>query len=113
MTESMSEAPKIRIKVPETAKAGEVIALKCLISHRMESGLMRGTDGQFIPRQIINRFSCTFDGELVFAADIKPGVSANPFFEFHARVNESGVFKFDWIDDDGTVYSDERAIDVS
>jgi sulfur-oxidizing protein SoxZ len=104
---------KPRVKVPKTASAGEVIVLKTLISHKMESGQRKDSDGNVIPRKIINKFSCEFNGAPVFSCDLDPAVSANPYFEFSAKVNESGTFKFTWVDDDGSVYSDEKKIEVS
>ncbi|PWJ84465.1 sulfur compound chelating protein SoxZ [Pseudaminobacter salicylatoxidans] len=108
----MAAAPKPRVKVPKTAKAGEVVLLKTLISHEMESGQRKDKDGNTIPRKIINKFSCEFNGEQVFSCDIDPAISANPYFEFSAKVNESGAFKFSWVDDDGSVYTDEQKIEV-
>lgn len=104
---------KPRVKVPKTASVGEVITLKTLISHKMESGQRKGKDGNLIARKIINKFSCEFNGAPVFSCDLEPAVSANPYFEFSAKVSESGTFKFTWLDDDGTVYADEKSIEVS
>ena len=103
---------KPRVKVPKSASAGEVITIKTLISHEMESGQRKDKDGNPIPRQIINKFSCEFNGQPVFSCDLDPAVSANPYFEFSAKVNESGTFKFTWVDDDGSVYETENEITV-
>ncbi|MBB6178195.1 thiosulfate oxidation carrier complex protein SoxZ [Pseudorhizobium flavum] len=109
----MAATPKPRIKVPKEAKAGEVISLKTLISHEMESGQRKDKDGNVIPRKIINKFACEFNGAPVFSCDIDPAISANPYFEFTAKVSESGTFKFTWTDDDGSVYTDEHEITVN
>jgi len=103
-------AVKPRVKVPKSASAGEVITIKTLISHPMESGQRKDNDGNAIPRQIINKFTCEFNGQTVFTCDIDPAVSANPYLEFTAKVNEAGTFKFTWVDDDGSVYTDEKEI---
>ncbi|MCK5745839.1 MAG: thiosulfate oxidation carrier complex protein SoxZ [Oricola sp.] len=103
-------AVKPRVKVPKSASAGEVITIKTLISHPMESGQRKDKDGNPIPRQIINKFTCEFNGQTVFSCDIDPAVSANPYLEFTAKVNEAGTFKFTWVDDDGSVYTDEKEI---
>ena len=107
----MSDA-KPRVKAPASAAAGEPFAIKTLISHEMESGQRKDKDGNPIPRQIINKFSCEFNGQPVFSCDLDPAVSANPYFEFNAKVNESGTFKFTWVDDDGSVYETENEITV-
>jgi sulfur-oxidizing protein SoxZ len=105
-------APKPRVKVPKTASAGEVITIKTLISHKMESGQRKDKEGKVIPREIINKFSCEFNGKPVFSCDIEPAISANPYFEFNAKVMESGTFKFTWVDDTGEVYAHEQDIQV-
>ena len=104
--------PKPRIKIPKTATAGEVITIKTLISHDMESGQRKDKEGKVIPRQIINKFTCAFNGTVVFECDLDPAISANPYFEFNAKVPESGTFKFTWVDDDGSVYESDQAIEV-
>lgn len=103
---------KPRVKVPKKAKKDEVVTIKTLISHKMESGLRKGKDGKPIPRQIINKFTCEFNGNVVFETDMEPAISANPYFEFSVRVPESGTFKFTWVDDDGSVYTKEAKIAV-
>ncbi|GLS34795.1 thiosulfate oxidation carrier complex protein SoxZ [Mesorhizobium tianshanense] len=103
---------KPRVKVPKTASAGETVVIKTLISHEMESGQRKDKDGNVIPRKIINRFTCEFNGQPVFSCDIDPAISANPYFEFSAKVPESGTFKFTWVDDDGSTYTDEQKIEV-
>nr|MDQ2704448.1 thiosulfate oxidation carrier complex protein SoxZ [Pseudomonadota bacterium] len=80
--------------------------------HDMESGQRKDKDGNPIPRRIINKFTCDFNGATVFSCDMDPAISANPYFEFSARVAESGTFKFTWVDDDGSVYSTEEKIEV-
>lgn len=103
---------KPRVKVPKSAAAGEVIVIKTLISHNMESGQRKDGDGNVIPRQIINKFECTFNDAPVFSCDISPAVSANPYFEFTAKVMEAGTFKFKWTDDDGSVFEDSKEIAI-
>ncbi len=105
--------PKPRVRVPKSAAKDEVITIKTLISHKMESGQRKGKDGKIIPREIINKFACEFNGKPVFSCDIEPAISANPYFEFNARVAESGTFKFTWVDDDDSVYETERSIEVN
>lgn len=103
---------KPRVKVPKKAAKGEVITIKTLISHPMESGQRKDKSGNVIPRKIINKFTCEFNGQTVFSCDLEPSVSANPYLEFNAKVDESGTFKFTWVDDDGSVYDTENKITV-
>jgi sulfur-oxidizing protein SoxZ len=104
---------KPRVKVPKSASAGDVITIKTLISHKMESGQRKNKKGEVIPRRIINRFECSFNGVQVFSCDIDPAISANPYFEFSAKVMEPGTFTFTWTDDDGSVYETEKTIEVN
>lgn len=106
-------ASKPRVKVSKKASVGEVITIKTLISHKMESGQRKDKEGKPIPRKIINKFEATFNDVPVFSADIYPAVSANPYLEFSAKLNESGAFKFTWTDDDGSIYQTEKKIEVS
>ncbi len=108
----MATGVKPRIKVPKTAAAGETITIKTLISHKMESGQRKGDDGALIPRSIINRFTCDFNGENVIDITIDPAVSTNPYFEFEAVVPEAGEFKFTWWDDDGSIYETSNTIAI-
>ena len=109
----MADGVKPRVKVPKTAAAGEAITIKTLISHQMESGQRKDSDGNVIPRSIINRFTAEFNGQTVVDVTLEPAISTNPYFEFQAIVPESGDFKFTWYDDDGSVYEDTQSITVS
>jgi sulfur-oxidizing protein SoxZ len=109
----MAENVKPRVKVPSSASAGDVIEIKTLISHQMESGQRKDADGNTIPRSIINRFVATFNGETIIDVTMEPAISTNPYFEFAATVPESGEFVFTWYDDDGSVYEEKASIEVS
>jgi sulfur-oxidizing protein SoxZ len=89
------------IHVPATAKRGEVIEIKTLISHVMETGYRVGVTGAPIPRDIIERFVCTYNGEEVFRARLFPAIAANPFISFFTVATESGTFAFSWTDQRG------------
>ena len=102
---------KPRVKVPKKAKAGDVITIKTLISHPMETGLRKDKKtGELIPRKIINKFVASFEGEEIVNVDIDPAVSANPYFQFNMKVPGPGTVRFEWTDDDGTVYDLEKTI---
>ena len=109
----MAEGVKPRVRVPKEASAGEAIQIKTLISHQMESGQRKDSDGNVIPRSIINRFTVDFEGENVIDVTLEPAISTNPYFEFEAIVPASGTFVFTWYDDDGSVYTEEKAITAS
>jgi sulfur-oxidizing protein SoxZ len=108
----MASGVKPRVKVPKSASAGEAITIKTLISHLMESGQRKDSDGNVIPRSIINRFTAEFNGQTVIDVTLEPAISTNPYFEFEAIVPESGDFIFTWYDDDGDVYTETKSIEV-
>jgi sulfur-oxidizing protein SoxZ len=89
------------INVPPKAKRGQVIEIKTLISHIMETGFRHDNVGQPIPRNIITAFACRFNGEEIFHADLFPAIAANPYVSFHTVATESGTFEFEWTGDNG------------
>ena len=103
---------KPRVKVPKTANVNEIIEIKTLISHPMHSGRAVDGDGNLIPRQIIHSFRASFNGKEIMSVNLKPSVSANPFFTFPFKVIESGTFDFIWIEDGGREYRKSKIISV-
>lgn len=109
----MAEGVKPRVKAPKSAAAGETVTLKTLISHKMESGQRKDKDGNLIPRSIINRFTCEFNGKSVIDVTLEPAISTNPYFEFEAVIPEAGDMKFTWYDDDGSVYEESKSVAIA
>lgn len=91
----------VRIDVPKTAKRGEIIEVKTLIAHAMETGFRRTHLGVPIPRDIITTFVCVYNGVEVFRAELHPSVSANPYIQFTTVATESGTLEFKWSGDNG------------
>jgi sulfur-oxidizing protein SoxZ len=89
------------INVPKKAKRGDVIEIKALMSHIMETGYRRTASGEMIPRDIITSFACRYNGEEIFRADFFPATAANPFISFFTVATESGKIDFGWIGDNG------------
>ena len=104
--------PRPRVKVPSKAAPGEIVEIKTLISHTMESGQRKDKEGNIIPRMIINKFTCSFNGKPVFSCDMLPAIAANPYMQFSAKVEESGTFEFRWDEDGGEVYTTTSDITV-
>jgi sulfur-oxidizing protein SoxZ len=105
-------APTPRVRMPATAKAGEIVEVKTLIAHEMENGQRKDANGQTVPRKIIKEFKATFNGREILRVDWHPAISANPYQSFFVRVPESGTFVFTWTDDDGSVTKAEQAVTV-
>jgi sulfur-oxidizing protein SoxZ len=89
------------INVPKKARRGDVIEIKALTSHIMETGYRRTAAGELVPRDIITSFTCRFNGTEVFRADFFPAIAANPYLSFFMVANDSGTFDFEWIGDRG------------
>ena len=89
------------INVPAKARRGDIIEIKALMSHIMETGYRRTAAGEVIPRDIITSFSCRYNGVEIFRADLFPAIAANPFISFFTVATESGKFDFEWIGDQG------------
>ncbi len=103
---------KPRVRVPTQAKPGEIVEIKTIISHDMESGQRKDSSGKPIPREIINNFSAKFNGKEFFSADWFPAISANPYQSFFFKASESGSFEFTWKDDNGENYSAKADLKV-
>ncbi len=97
-------ASQPRVRIPAQAKAGEIIEIKTLISHDMESGQRKDSSGKTIPRKIINTFTAKFNDKVIFEATWHPAISANPYQSFFYKATESGEFTLVWKDDDGSEY---------
>ena len=104
---------KIRISAPKTAKPGEIMELKAMIKHEMESGYRRDQKGDTITRDIITSFECLYNDELIFSADFGPAIAANPFLSFYARATVSGTLLFRWTDQHGTIWSETAELTVT
>ena len=101
------------VTVPKSAARGDVIEIRTLIAHPMETGYRRGDAGGALPRNIIRRFTCRYDGVEVFAAELFPAVSANPLLSFFTVATASGTLTFTWEGDDGFSQTETASIAVA
>lgn len=102
----------IRLKVPETARAGEAVEIKALIQHDMESGYRLDNKGEPIARNILTDFSCDYGGQTVFSASFGPGIAANPIVTFYLRAATSGDVTFTWVEQTGRIFTDTARLEV-
>jgi len=101
------------IHAPSTARKGEVIEIRTLIAHPMETGYRAGSDGRTLPRDIIRRFSCRYNNELVFSAELYPAIAANPYIAFHLVASASGTISLSWEGDNGFAQTESVNIAVA
>ncbi len=100
------------ISVPKAVKRGQVFEIKTLISHRMETGFRADAKGQLVPRDIIQRFTCTYNGVEVFNLKLSPAIAANPFISFFTVATESGTIALRWTGDNGFAVEETVSIKV-
>ena len=104
---------KALLKVPSTANKGEVITLRVLIQHPMETGYRRDAEGNAVPRDIISLFTCHYNGDEIFRADLFPAVAAYPLFQFTTVAVSSGSLTFTWTDETGKSWKETADITVA
>jgi sulfur-oxidizing protein SoxZ len=105
-------AARVVVNAPARAKKGDVIEIRTLAGHPMETGFRHTQTGQLIPRDIILRFSCSYNGVEVFAADLHPAIAANPLIAFTTIATESGTLEFKWTGDNGFAATHSATISV-
>ena len=103
----------VLVNAPKTAKKGDTVEIKALIMHPMETGFRPGTNGRIIPRNIIERFTASWNGSEILRMDLSPAIAANPFVSFFAVATESGKITFRWTGDEGFAAEESVAIDVA
>jgi sulfur-oxidizing protein SoxZ len=108
----MALAPA-RVSMPAEAKKGDIVEIKALVRHPMETGYRIDSIGQPIPRNIITLFTVTYGGAEIFRMDMYPAVSANPYLAFAVRASVTGELVFTWTDDRGQVTVERKMLTVS
>jgi len=101
------------VNVPKTATRGEIIEIRAMVAHVMETGYREGLNGALIPRHIIKRFVCKYAGEEIFSAELFPAIAANPYLAFSAIATRSGTITFEWTDDKGETQTTSAEITVT
>jgi sulfur-oxidizing protein SoxZ len=92
---------RVVVNLPQRVRRGEIIEIRTLAGHAMETGFRRTQLGELIPRDIITRFTCSYNGVEVFSADLHPAIAANPLIAFTTVATESGTLEFRWTGDNG------------
>jgi sulfur-oxidizing protein SoxZ len=101
------------VNVPAQARRGEVIEIKTLVRHVMETGFRRTQVGEVVPRDIITQFVCTYNGAEIFRAELHPAIAANPLLTFTTVATESGTIAFRWVGDNGYAVTETATITVA
>ena len=109
------------VTVPKSAERGEIIEIRALVQHPMETGYRRSSEGDLLPRDLIRRFACRFvetgkaddAGTIVFAATLHAAIAANPYLSFNLRAGSSGTLVFSWEGDNGFSHREHVALTVA
>lgn len=104
---------KPRVKLPDVIKIGDIIEIKALIMHPMETGQRRNAAGELVPRHIMKSFQAFFNGQPFFSADLQPGISANPFIAFNMKVIGAGDLELVWTDDNDSILTERQTLMLS
>lgn len=100
------------IHMPASAKHGDIVEIRALIGHPMETGYRVGPDGKLLARDIIRTFECRYNGEVVCSAELHQAISANPYIAFFALATESGTLEFKWEGDNGFSHTEQMQLTV-
>ena len=91
----------------------EVVRVRALIEHRMETGLRPGDNGKIVPRNIIHAFEARLDDERLFTWIPETAISQNPYIEFTFIARKSGELQMKWTDDEGVVITSSNTVQVA
>lgn len=100
------------VTLPPSARRGEVVEIRALVAHPMETGHRADHEGRVVPRNIIRRFSCRYDGETVFSADLHAAIAANPLIVFHTVATVTGPLTCTWEGDGGFAHQHVATLQV-
>lgn len=102
-----------RIQVSSQPRKGEVMAIRVLIQHPMETGYRVDDVGKPIPRNTIRSFVCRYNGVEILRADMSSGIAANPYLQFYVVADASGELQIEWVDDLGLKGSERHSVAVA
>jgi sulfur-oxidizing protein SoxZ len=109
----MSKTSRTLVTMPATAKKNEIIDIRIIVQHDMETGFRHSEQGVRIARDIIRELVCTYNGVEVFRADLHPSIAANPMITFSTVAIESGTLEFMWKGDNDYASSTTSKITVT
>ena len=109
----MSKTSRTVVSMAKTATKGEIVPIRIIVQHDMESGFRHTERGVRVERDIIRDFVCIYDGVEVFRADLHPAMGANPTFSFFTRATQTGTLEFKWTGDNGYVSSVTSTLTVT
>ena len=106
-------ATRALVHMPRSAARGEVLDIRTLLQHPMESGHRADAEGRVLPRNIVRSFECHYSGERVFSVELHPSIAANPYLAFSTVATVSGTLVFTWRGDNNFSHSETMALTVT
>lgn len=100
-------AGSMRVRAKE--KDG-IVTVKALITHPMETGLRKDSEGNVVPAHFIQEVTATVGGEVVFTANWGTGVAKNPYLSFKYKGAKGDLLTLAWTDNTG--HSDSLEVEV-
>jgi|ERR1043166_1797314 sulfur-oxidizing protein SoxZ len=105
----MAEPMKIRATLQ-----GDVVDVKVLMSHPMETGQRKDAKGELVPVHFIRQVTATLNGKTVLDAQWSQAVSRNPFLGFKVKGAKVGdKIAVSWIDNTGDKSSIETTVSAA
>jgi sulfur-oxidizing protein SoxZ len=89
---------------------GDVVNVRALMSHPMETGLRKDSSGNTIPAHYITEVVASVNGKPVLTAEWSGAISTNPYFEFDVKAKAGDKITLKWVDNKGE--SQEQSVDV-
>ena len=110
----MSDIGKVRIRIPSTIKAGDVVKVRSLVIHPMER-IERDAQGKIIDKKynFIDKVAVSYLGKPVLSFDTTQSISENPFFSFAVKATDPGPLKIVFTDTTGGKYEGTADIKFS
>jgi len=90
---------------------GDVVDVKVLISHEMETGQRKDASGSLIPAHFITKVTAQHNGKAVLEADWGQSISKNPVLGFRFKGAAAGdKISISWVDNMQDSRTDEAVI---
>ena len=111
----MADIGQPKVRGPRNAvKKGDLVEIKSLIKHPMESGLRKDkATGETVPAHFIDKVTVSYGGKDVLKSTWTAAVSKNPYFAFHVKADATGPLTVTWSDNKGETFTADTEIKVA
>lgn len=93
------------------AANGDIVEVKVLMRHDMETGQRKDASGKIMPAHFIQNLTAKCNDKVVLNAQFGPSVSKDPFLAFKFKGGAKGdKVSVTWMDNKGDTRTDEATI---